>query len=182
MSVPDLAKRVGMHPQSLRNVELGRRPASAEKLAAIAAALGVDVAELTATDMASPTPTPAPSPDAEALADIRVYNAEEAADMVRGGITPQYLMKLAREGEPHTRIGRRVGWTLQQLREVVARHAVGGTAAQKQRPAPASSPAPEPEPAPRASSPRRAVRRTAAPAGLGQRNHRVGRRYLRQSG
>lgn len=44
LSVADLATRVGLHEQSLRNIELGRRPASREKLALIARALCVEMA------------------------------------------------------------------------------------------------------------------------------------------
>lgn len=43
-----LADRVGLHAQSLRNIELDRRPASWETLNAIARALRVDVAAVAA--------------------------------------------------------------------------------------------------------------------------------------
>ncbi len=47
LSVEELAARVDMHPQSLRNVELERRPVSHRKLNAIARALRVDLAAIT---------------------------------------------------------------------------------------------------------------------------------------
>lgn len=48
LSVQSLADRVGLHAQSLRNIELDRRPASWETLNAIARALRVDVAAVAA--------------------------------------------------------------------------------------------------------------------------------------
>lgn len=51
LSVDDLAARVEMHPQSLRNVELERRPISAVKLNAIARALRVDLAAVSRDDL-----------------------------------------------------------------------------------------------------------------------------------
>jgi transcriptional regulator with XRE-family HTH domain len=46
LSVEELAARVDMHPQSLRNVELERRPISHVKLNLIARALQVDTAAI----------------------------------------------------------------------------------------------------------------------------------------
>jgi transcriptional regulator with XRE-family HTH domain len=47
MSVAALAERVDCHPQSLRNIELDRRPASREILARIARELRVELAAIT---------------------------------------------------------------------------------------------------------------------------------------
>ncbi|MEV0382298.1 helix-turn-helix transcriptional regulator [Nonomuraea sp. NPDC050643] len=46
LSVEELAARVDMHPQSLRNVELERRPISHVKLNLLARALRVDTAAI----------------------------------------------------------------------------------------------------------------------------------------
>lgn len=51
LSVEDLADRIGMHAQSLRNVELERRPISLEKLNLIARALCVDTAAIARQDV-----------------------------------------------------------------------------------------------------------------------------------
>lgn len=47
LSVEELAARIDMHPQSLRNVELERRPISLVKLNLLARALRVDTAAIT---------------------------------------------------------------------------------------------------------------------------------------
>ncbi|MFN2636815.1 MAG: helix-turn-helix domain-containing protein [Gemmatimonadaceae bacterium] len=52
LSVEELAARIDMHPQSLRNVELERRPVSRQKLNSIARALCVETAAITRDDSA----------------------------------------------------------------------------------------------------------------------------------
>jgi transcriptional regulator with XRE-family HTH domain len=51
LSVEELADRVDMHPQSLRNIELERRPISLKKLNLIARALCVDTAAIARRDV-----------------------------------------------------------------------------------------------------------------------------------
>jgi transcriptional regulator with XRE-family HTH domain len=53
LSVEQLAERISMHPQSLRNIELERRPVSVINLNRIARALRVDVAAISRTDAES---------------------------------------------------------------------------------------------------------------------------------
>ena len=47
LSLPDLAARIGRHPQSLRHLELGSRKASVVLINQIANALGVDPGAIT---------------------------------------------------------------------------------------------------------------------------------------
>ncbi|MER6942552.1 helix-turn-helix transcriptional regulator [Nonomuraea sp. NPDC000554] len=50
LSIEELAARIDMHPQSLRNIELERRPISHLKLNLIARALHVDTAAIARSD------------------------------------------------------------------------------------------------------------------------------------
>lgn len=47
LSCQQLARKIGRHPQSVRNLEIGARSASAVFINQLAGALGVDVAEIT---------------------------------------------------------------------------------------------------------------------------------------
>lgn len=49
MSVVQLAGYIGLHPQSLRNIENGRRPASEEIIRNLSRVLGVPVEAITRT-------------------------------------------------------------------------------------------------------------------------------------
>lgn len=119
LTVRDLAERVGIHPQSLRNIELGKRPASDATLEAIAHNMGASVTDITGT--------PARAVDAdETVPDFRLYTHEEGAALIGGGITANLLRRLATAGVEHTRLGGKALWTLDQLRAVVAEHAVTG--------------------------------------------------------
>jgi transcriptional regulator with XRE-family HTH domain len=51
LSVEELAARIGMHSQSLRNVELERRPISLQKLNLIARALSVELAAISRAEL-----------------------------------------------------------------------------------------------------------------------------------
>jgi transcriptional regulator with XRE-family HTH domain len=53
LTVTELAEYTGSHPQTLRNIELDRRPASDELLTLIARALQVDIAAI----LRNPPPT-----------------------------------------------------------------------------------------------------------------------------
>ncbi|MBF8186365.1 helix-turn-helix transcriptional regulator [Nonomuraea sp. K274] len=128
LTVRGLAERVGLHPQSLRNIELGRRPASTEVLERIAAELRSSVADLAPATTHEETPAEHEQPPAQVIeiADFRLYTCEQAAEIIGGGVTANLLRRLATAGVEHTRIGGKVRWTLAQLRAAVAEHAVTG--------------------------------------------------------
>jgi len=130
LSVRELAERASLHPQSLRNIELERRPASSSALESIAAALGVPVAEITRDSGAQDRPRlrlVESRPAAEPAPPYRLYTSKEAAERIGGGITESLLRRLARSGEvEYTLIGRKVRWTDEQLWAAVRHHATTG--------------------------------------------------------
>jgi transcriptional regulator with XRE-family HTH domain len=69
MSVVELAGYIGLHPQSLRNIENGRRPASDEIIRHLSRVLGVPIAAITrdGTDNGIAEPGPAEVEDEAAL-------------------------------------------------------------------------------------------------------------------
>lgn len=123
MEISELAERVKRHPQHIRNIEVGARRLTPELAEAIAAELRVDVTQL----VLAPADEPAPDrTNVVELADFRLYTHEEAAALIGGGITANSLRRLATAGVEHTRIGGKARWTYEQLRNVVAAHAVTG--------------------------------------------------------
>lgn len=179
----ELAQRVGIHQQSLRNIELGKRSASASTLESLAVELGIDVTQITnvsgnpnlAPTRHEPTSaeTDAPAIAAEPAPSYRVFTSIEGARRIGGKVTANLLETLATQGFEHTRIGGKIHYTDAQLALVVAAHARGETAiTAEQEPAQA----PEPTPLP-AGTPRRRTSRTVKTAPAVDLSATPGRRY-----
>ncbi|MFF4989668.1 helix-turn-helix domain-containing protein [Streptosporangium saharense] len=146
LSTRELAEHVDIHPQSLRNIELEKRPASPAVLESIALALRVDVAEITLNGTQKDTTLgSAPEQPSAAPAEptpYRLYTCTEAALRLGTGITANLLRRLAAAGTDHTRIGGKIRWTEAQLAALVAAHATAPETDAEPVPAPHTAPAP----------------------------------------
>lgn len=126
----ELAERVGIHPQSLRNIELGKRSVSRATLGSVASSLGIPVTQITgiSSDLAETKPDlNATVDESEPAPSYRLYTCLDGALRIGSGITASLLERLATEGFEHTRIAGKVRYTDAQLARVVAAHARGET-------------------------------------------------------